>query len=168
MATTHDTPSTAPQPGSLAGIPPLELSKTMTGMEFLRALISGAIPPPAMATTLGFTIDAVEEGYARFSMTPGAQHFNPLGTVHGGVATTLLDSCMGCAVHTRLDRGIVYLTLELKVNLVRAMTDETGPIIAEGRTLHFGRRSATAEGKMLDAKGNLIAHGTTTCLLYPL
>jgi uncharacterized protein (TIGR00369 family) len=101
-------------------------------------------------------------------MTPEARHYNPIGTVHGGVACTLLDSCMSCAVQTHLAKGQGYTTLELKVNLVRPITATTGPIRAEGRTLHFGRRSGTAEGKILDAKGNLLAHGMTTCLIFEI
>ena len=101
-------------------------------------------------------------------MTPQFRHYNPIGTVHGGVTATLLDSCMSCAVQTTIEAGLGYTTLEIKVNMVRPITETTGPIRAEGRSLHTGRRSATAEGKVLDAKGTLLAHGTTTCIVFPL
>jgi uncharacterized protein (TIGR00369 family) len=101
-------------------------------------------------------------------MTPQFRHYNPIGTVHGGVAATLLDSCMSCAVQTTIEAGLGYTTLEIKVNMVRPITEKTGLIRAEGRSLHTGRRSATAEGKILDAAGTLLAHGTTTCIVFPL
>jgi uncharacterized protein (TIGR00369 family) len=99
-------------------------------------------------------------------MTPAFKHYNPIGTVHGGVAATLLDSCMSCAIQTNFAVGTGYTTLEIKINYVRAITQDTGPIRAEGRSLYVGRRSATAEGKIIDAKGTLLAHGTTTCLVF--
>jgi len=117
---------------------------------------------------LGFHLAQVSEGYARFEMTPEFRHYNPIGAVHGGVAATLLDSCMGCAVHTHLPAGTGYTTLEIKINFVRALTDRTGLVRAEARTLHVGRRAGTAEGKLFDAKGTLYAHGTTTCMIFPI
>jgi len=101
-------------------------------------------------------------------MTPEFRHYNPIGAVHGGVAATLLDSCMGCAVHTHLPAGTGYTTLEIKINFVRALTYQTGLVRAEARTLHVGRRAGTAEGKLFDAKGTLYAHGTTTCMIFPI
>ena len=101
-------------------------------------------------------------------MTPEFRHYNPIGTVHGGIASTLLDSCMGCAIQTHLEKGLGYTTLEIKVNLVRPITDNTGLIRAEGRSLYVGRRSGTAEGRIVDSKGTLLAHGTTTCLIFAL
>ena len=118
--------------------------------------------------TLGFALAEVSPGFALFTMTPQFRHYNPIGTVHGGVAATLLDSCMSCAVQTTMEAGLGYTTLEIKVNMVRPITEKTGPIRAEGRSLHTGRRSATAEGKILDANGTLLAHGTTTCIVFPL
>jgi uncharacterized protein (TIGR00369 family) len=146
----------------------LEELKTLSGLEFLRRIADGRIPQPPITATLGFRLAEVAPGFALFTMTPEFRHYNPIGAVHGGVACTLLDSCMGCAVHTRLEQGLGYATLELKVNLVRPITDKTGPIRAEGRPLHIGRRSGTAEGRILDAGGTLLAHGTTTCLIFPL
>ena len=150
------------------GVPPLEALKGMSGLEFLQAIVDGKLPAPPIADTLGFTLAEVEPGRAVFTMTPAFKHYNPIGSVHGGVAATLLDSCMSCAVQTTFAPGIGYITLEFKVNMVRPITDKTGPIRAEGRSLHVGRRSATAEGRIVDAAGTLLAHGTTTCLVFQL
>jgi uncharacterized protein (TIGR00369 family) len=146
----------------------LEEIKSHSGLEFLRRIAEGRVPQPPIAATLGFILAEAAPGLAVFTMTPDRRHYNPIGTVHGGVACTLLDSCMSCAVQTQVEKGFGYTTLELKVNLVRPITDQTGPIRAEGRTLHVGRRSGTAEGKILDAKGTLLAHGTTTCMIFEL
>ena len=146
----------------------LEEVKAVSGLEFLRRIAEGEVAQPPICHTLGFRLAAVAKGYALFTMTPGFKHYNPIGTVHGGVASTLLDSAMSCALQTNLEAGLGYITLELKINLVRPITETTGPIRAEGRTLHVGRRSGTAEGKILDAAGTLLAHGTTTCLVFAL
>jgi uncharacterized protein (TIGR00369 family) len=142
--------------------------KNCSGLEFLQHIASGRVPQPPIAKTLSFRLVEVSPGFALFTMTPELKHYNPIGTVHGGVASTLLDSCMSCAVQTNLEKGLGYTTLELKVNLVRPITDKTGPIRAEGRSLYVGRRSGTAEGKIIDANGTLLAHGTTTCMIFPL
>lgn len=142
--------------------------KRYTGLEFLRRIVDGTVPQPPIAAALGFRLAEAAPGLVVFTMTPDLRHYNPIGTVHGGIACTLLDSCMSCAVQTHALKGFGYTTLELKVNLVRPITADTGPIRAEGRSLHVGRRSGTAEGKILDAKGNLLAHGTTTCLIFEL
>jgi len=157
-----------PQAGSNIGVPPLTLLKDMSGLEFLRRIVDGRLPRPPITETLGFDLAEVSPGFALFTMTPQFRHYNPIGTVHGGVAATLLDSCMSCAVQTTMEAGLGYTTLEIKVNMVRPITEKTGPIRAEGRSLHTGRRSATAEGKILDATGTLLAHGTTTCIVFPL
>jgi uncharacterized protein (TIGR00369 family) len=146
----------------------LEEIESYSGLDFLRRIADGTVPQPPIAATLGFRLAEVAPGFALFTMTPELRHYNPIGTVHGGVACTLLDSCMGCAVQTNLAQGQGYTTLELKVNLVRPITAATGPIRAEGRSLHFGRRSGTAEGKIVDSQGNLLAHGTTTCMIFDL
>jgi uncharacterized protein (TIGR00369 family) len=142
--------------------------KGFRGLEFLARIADGRVPQPPITATLGFRLAEVSPGFALFTMVPEFRHFNPIGAVHGGVACTLLDSCMSCAIQTHLEQGFGYTTLELKVNLVRPITDKTGPIRAEGRSLHVGRRSGTAEGKILDARGTLLAHGTTTCLVFEL
>jgi uncharacterized protein (TIGR00369 family) len=154
--------------GSNVGVAPLETMKSVSGLEFLRRISDGRLPTPPIAALLGFRLAEVSEGYARFEMTPEFRHYNPIGVVHGGLAATLLDSCMGCAVQTHLPAGTSYTTLEIKINFVRALTEQTGPIRAEARTLHVGRRAGTAEGKLIDAKGTLFAHGTTTCMIFQM
>jgi uncharacterized protein (TIGR00369 family) len=148
------------------GVPPLEILKTMSGLDFLRAIADGRLPQPPITETLGFTLAEASPGFALFTMTPGFRHYNPISVVHGGVAATLLDSCMSCAIQTHCKPGTGYTTLETKVNFVRAISKDTGPIRAEGRSLHVGRRAGTAEGRIVDARGQLLAHGTTTCLLF--
>ena len=150
------------------GVPPPEAMKTMSGLDFLRGIVDGSLPAPPITETLGFTLAEVSPGFALFTMTPAFKHYNPIASVHGGVAATLLDSCMSCSIQTNFAPGTGYTTLEIKINYVRAITQETGPIRAEGRSLYVGRRSATAEGKIIDAKGTLLAHGTTTCLVFPV
>src|SRR3974390_1259927 len=139
-----------------------------SGREFLRGIIDGRYPVPPIADLLGFSLTEVDFGRAVFQSTPEFKHYNPLGTVHGGYAATLLDSCMGCCVHSTLPVGVGYTTLEFKVTLSRAIPAETGPVTAEGRILNAGRRAATAEGRLTDAKGRLLAHGTTTCLVFDM
>ena len=153
---------------SLGHVASPEEIKAYPGLEFLRRIADGQVPQPPICSTLGFRLAEVAPGYALFTMTPAFRHYNPIGTVHGGVASTLLDSCMSCAIQTHLQQGLAYITLELKVNFVRAVTEKTGPLRAEGRTLHVGRRAGTAEGKLTDAAGTLLAHGTTTCMIFPL
>jgi uncharacterized protein (TIGR00369 family) len=138
----------------------------VTGLEILEGIRSGTLPPPGVAVTLGMGIDHIERGRVVFTLEPGAEHGNPLGTMHGGVIATLLDSAMGCAVHSTLQEGDGYTTLELKVNYVRPVLATTGRIRAEGSTIHVGRRVATAEGRVLDEGGRLYAHATTTCLIF--
>jgi uncharacterized protein (TIGR00369 family) len=136
-----------------------------SGLETIKAIFEGRLPPPPIAELMGFRGVEVELGRAVFEFEPGPQHYNPIGSVHGGVAMTLLDSAMGCAIHSMLDAGVRYTTLEVKTNFVRAMTVDTGPVRCEGVVLHSGSRVATAEGKVLDGDGKLLAHGTTTCLI---
>ena len=134
-------------------------------LDYLRALVDGKLPAPPIAKLLGMDLVEVEEGKAVFSLTPAEQHYNPIGVVHGGIAFTMLDSAMGCCVQTMLPAGKGYTTLEIKANLVRAITLQTGPIRAIGKIVHMGRQTATAEGRIEDAAGKLYAHGTTTCLI---
>jgi len=148
---------------------PLEARlKHMDGLTFLRAIRDGEVPPAPIATLMNFAISEVEEGRVEFAATPDAGVYNPLGTVHGGYVCTLLDSCMGCAVHSTLKAGLGYTSVELKVNFVRPLSEATGEVRAEGRVLSAGRQIATAEGRLVDARGRLLAHGTTTCLIFPL
>ena len=138
----------------------------LSGMDYIRAIFAGELPAPPIAELMGFRGVSAEPGRAVFEMEPGPQHYNPIGSVHGGVALTLLDSAMGCAVHTLLEAGVGYTTLEVKTNFVRAITLDTGPIRCEGTVLHRGSRVATAEGRLTDEAGKLLAHGTTTCLNF--
>jgi uncharacterized protein (TIGR00369 family) len=149
------------------GVTPLETILSYDGLGFLKALIDGTLPKPPMADLLGFDIVEAEHGRAVFEGLPELKHYNPIGTVHGGLALTLLDSCMSCAVQTTLPKGEIYTTLEVKVNLVRAITKDTGLVRATGRLIHRGRTTGTAEGDIRDLKGNLLAHGTTTCVIMP-
>ena len=140
-------------------------SRKMTGLDFLRAIRDGDLPPPPIAVLMGFRLTEVEPGHAVFECTPGEQHYNPIGVVHGGFAMTLLDSAMGCCVQTRVPAGSGYTTLEAKTNLVRAITDKTGRLRAIGKVVHIGSRIATAEGRLEDASGKLYAHASTTCIV---
>ena len=139
--------------------------RTMSGIDFLRAIRDRRLPAPPIAKLLGFELVEIEPGHAVFECLPGEQHYNPIGVVHGGLAMTLLDSAMGCCVHTRMPAGGAYTTLEAKTNLVRAITDRTGTLRAIGKLVHFGNRIATAEGRLVDTDGKLYAHATTTCIV---
>ena len=141
--------------------------RRMAGIDFMRAIRDGRLPAPPIARLMGFSLVEVEPGRAVFEVVPGEKHYNPIGVVHGGVAMTLLDSAMGCAVHTQMPLGTGYTTLEAKTNLVRAITAETGKLRAIGITVHVGKRMATAEGRLEDAAGKLYAHASTTCIVLP-
>ena len=143
----------------------VQLGKTVSGIEYLRALQAGELPPPPFAVLMGIWITEVSEGRVVFAAEPGEYHYNPLGTVHGGVMATLLDSALGCAVQSLLPAGTSYTTLELKVNYLRPVTTKTGMVYAEGKIIHLGGRIATAEARLTDAAGKLYAHGTTTCII---
>lgn len=149
------------------GVAAPEVLKAYDGVGFLKAMIAGTIPQPPMCELLGFRLIEVESGRAVFEGTPGAQHYNPFGVVHGGLAATMLDSALGCTVHSTLPQGDGFTTLELKVNLVRAISKDTGPLRAEARIVHRGRTVATAEADLKDAAGKLYAHATTTCMIFP-
>ena len=150
------------------GVAPPETLKAMSGLEFLQALMEGHLPAPPITRTLGFALTEVSEGRALFRGRPSFEHYNPIGSVHGGWAATLLDSCMACAVQSTLPQGSGYTTLEFKINLVRGMTDKTGPVEAEGTIVQSGRRVGVAEGRLTDGSGRLLAFGTTTCLIFQL
>jgi len=138
------------------------------GLAFLQAILRGEIPDPPITRTLDFYLLEVEPGRAVFQGLPQRAHYNPISTVHGGWHATLLDSAMACAVQTRCEPGRAYTTLEFKIHCVRALTDQTGPVRAEGKVVASGRRMATAEGRLVDADGRLYSHGTTTCMLFDL
>jgi len=141
--------------------------KEMSGLEFVQGLVDGTLPLNTMAQTLGYDVTEAVAGRVVVTAEPNDSHLNPAGTVHGGLAATLLDSAMGLAIKSMLERGIDSTTLEFKISLVRPITPETGPIKAEGTVLNCGRRIATAEGRITDGNGRLLAHGTTTCLIFP-
>ena len=145
-----------------------EAGSTMSGLEFMQAVIAGKLPPPPIATTMDFKGAEAEEGRVVFAGQPGEFVYNPLGVVHGGYAMTLLDSAMGCAVQTMLAHGEGYTSLETSVNFVRSITKETGRVRCEGKVIHRGGRIATAEGRLVaESTGKLLAHGTTTCMICP-
>jgi uncharacterized protein (TIGR00369 family) len=150
------------------GVTPTEVMASMPGIDFVRAIFAGELPtPPIMQTIEPFDCTA-EPGVVALHSIPGFRHYNPIGSVHGGYAATLLDSAMGLAVHSMLPQGTGYTTLEFKVSFIKGMTEDTGPVRSEGRTLNVGRRTATAEARITDAKGRLLAHATTTCLVLEL
>ena len=140
--------------------------KEMSGLEFVQGLVDGTLPLNTIAETLGYDVTEAVNGRVVVTAEPNGAHLNPAGTVHGGLAATLLDSCMGLAVQTTLEKGISQTTLEFKISLVRPITPETGLIKAEGVVLSRGRRVGTAEGRITDSHGRLLAHGTTTCLIF--
>ncbi|HEY1596444.1 MAG TPA: PaaI family thioesterase [Thermoleophilaceae bacterium] len=143
---------------------PLEMS----GLEHLEAILDGHIPPPPIAELMGFELVEVGHGRATFAVEPGVRHYNPIGVVHGGLAATLLDSAMGCAVQTTLDAGTGYTTLDLSTTFLRPMTSETGRVVCEAVVIHSGSRIATAEGRVFSARtGKLIATGTSSCVILP-
>jgi uncharacterized protein (TIGR00369 family) len=145
-----------------------EVIAGMSGLEILQAMLSGAVPPPPFALTTRIYPTVVDAGVVTFEGEPNQDFLNPLGTVHGGWIAALLDSAMACAVHSRIGAGQTYTTLEMKVNFVRAVTGKTGRVRCEGRVLHFGSQTATAEGRVTDMQGRLIAHGTETCIIAAL
>ncbi|MES2718392.1 MAG: PaaI family thioesterase [Pseudomonadota bacterium] len=140
----------------------------LSGLQLMQAMLDGALPYAAIAKTLDFTIIEVAPGRAVFQGTPLAQHLNPLGTIHGGWFATLLDSALGCAVHTLMPPGRGYTTAELSVNMVKALTPQVQRVRAEGSVIHCGRQLATAEARLVGADGTLYAHATTTCLVFDL
>ena len=151
-----------------AGVSTIEQMKSCTGFEFLQRIWRGELPSVPIGHLMDFVPIEGEPGRVVFQGTPGRQHYNPLGSVHGGYFCTLLDSAVGCAVQSMLPQGMGYTTLELKVNLIRALTDKTGPVRAEGKVIQVGRSVGIAEGRLVDVDGKLYAHATTTCLVFPL
>lgn len=151
-----------------SGVATLEQLKASSGMEFLQRIWDGELPSAPIGHTMDFVPIEGEPGRVVFQGTPGRQHYNPIGSVHGGYFCTLLDSAVGCAVQSMLPKGMGYTTLELKVNLIRALTDKTGPVRAEGKVIQVGGKVGIAEGRIFDSGGKLYAHASTTCLIFPL
>jgi uncharacterized protein (TIGR00369 family) len=156
-----------PSPGSkVYGTVSAERQREMTGLEFVEGLVDGTLPLNTIAGTLGYDVVEAQSGRVVVTLHPSDAHLNPAGTVHGGLSAILLDSCMGLAVQSTLQKGVGQTTLEFKISLLRPITPQTGLIIAEGKVLSRGRRVGTAEGRLTDGRGALLAHGTTTCLIF--
>lgn len=142
---------------------------TMSGVDWLRAVAAGDLPGPPVLVTIGIeTFTVVGEGRVELTLIPGEHHLNPIGTMHGGVIATLLDTVAACSVHTTLDQGIAYTSLDLSTRFIRPVTVATGRIRAEGSVMSRGSRTATAEARLFDARDRLLAHATSTCLVCPL
>jgi uncharacterized protein (TIGR00369 family) len=152
--------------GKTYGTVSAERQKEMSGLEFVQGLVDGTLPLNTIARTLGYDVTEAVSGRVVVTAEPSDVHLNPAGTVHGGLAATLLDSCMGLAIQSTLEKGVGQTTLEFKISLLRPITPETGVIKAEGLVLSRGRRVGTAEGRVTDDQGRLLAHGTTTCLIF--
>jgi len=147
-------------------VPTAAAGATMTGMEYMRAVVEARMPPPPIAVVMRMRPIEVSEGRAVFEGTPGEEHYNPIGVVHGGYAATLLDSALGCAVHTTLEAGVGYTSLGLETKYVRPITRDTGRVLCEAEVLYRGRRQATSEATLSAAdSGKLLAHGTATCMI---
>lgn len=149
-----------------AGCARAEQIEGRSGLEVLQAIFAGELPPPPMGDTLGFVPICIERGFAVFQGKPDFRYYNPMGTVHGGWFAALLDSALACAIHSTLPAGRAYTTLELKLNLVRSITDSVPLVRAEGRLIHGGRQVATAEGRVVGPDTKLYAHATATCLIF--
>ncbi len=148
-----------PSTGAEAGL-------TMSGLEYLKAIMGGELPKPPIADLMNFELVEVDEGRAVFAVVPAEYHYNPIGVVHGGLAATLCDSALGCCIQSALPAGTTYTTLELKVNFLRPLTLKTGRVLCEGKVIHVGGRVATADARLTDAAGKLYAHATTTCMIF--
>jgi uncharacterized protein (TIGR00369 family) len=151
--------------GARTGVVPREIVTAVSGLEFLTALRDEVHPPPPFAGVANIWISEVEKGRVLFEALPSARFYNPLGTVHGGWISTLLDSAMGCAVHSSMPAGQIYTTVDMTISFVRPVLEQTGKLRCEGNVIHVGGRIATAQGRIWDPAGTLIAHGTETCLL---
>src|SRR5690606_35324657 len=151
-----------------AWVNPLEIAekgKMISGFDCLNGMLKGEIPLPPIAKTLGFHPLSVEEGKVTFEFEPREFHYNPIGSVQGGVISTVLDTVMGCALHSKLAQGVAYTTLELKINFTKAVTYKSGRMIAEGRLIHFGKSTALIEADLKNEEGLLYAHGVCTCMV---
>lgn len=150
------------------GVLPIETLREMPGIDLFRGIMAGELPGAPIAEIMNMWIHEAEPGRVVFAGRPEKQHYNPIGSVHGGYAGTMLDSCMSCAVQSLLPKGMGYTTLEYKVSLVRGISDQTGVVYAEGKAIQVGSRVGTAEGRITDANGKILATGTTTCLVFPI
>ena len=155
------------QPSSFGVVSPAVLA-SMSGLDFVRKMFAGDLPQPPIMENVGPFDSSAEHGRVVFHSVPGIRHYNPIGSVHGGYAAILMDSAMGLAVHSTLPPGSGYTTLEFKISFIRGMSETTGTIRTEGKVLNVGRRAGTAEARITDNKGRLLAHATTTCLVFEL
>lgn len=153
-------------PHQVAGVVPQEIATSVSGLDFLSALRDGRYPAPPFAVETGIWISEIEAGRVVFEADPSARFYNPLGTVHGGWISGLIDSAMGCAVHSLLEPGQAYTTVDMTINFVRPVFEKTGRLKCEGKVIHAGSRIATSEGRVWDQGGKLIAHGSETCLIW--
>ena len=141
---------------------------TMAGLDYFQAMNDGRLPMPPLLHTLDFKVESIEKGKAVFAFEPQELHYNPIGTVHGGVISAILDSAMGCSIHSLLAAGTGYTTLELKVNFLKAITIKSGELKAVGKVIHSGSRTALVEAQLIDEKGTIYAHGVSTCMIFNL
>lgn len=139
-----------------------------SGLDVMREMLAGHLPAPPIAATLGMTLEEAEHGRVVFALVPGEEHYNPMGSVHGGVYATVLDSATGCAVMSVLPKGMGYTSLDLNVKFLRPITTDTGKIRAVGTVLNSGRRTALAQAELFDSADRLLAHATSSCLLFPV
>ncbi|MEL7214982.1 MAG: PaaI family thioesterase [Pseudomonadota bacterium] len=153
---------------SVADLVPMEDILSMSGLDFLTGIVEGRLPMPPIGKSLDYRLHRVEEGRVIFLGQPNFGAMNPIGTIHGGWFGTLLDSCMACAVQSKLPKGVTYTTLEYKISILRPLFSDSGPVHAIGETIHVGRRTGTAEGRIVGVEdGKVYATGTTTCLVMP-
>src|SRR2546423_14497833 len=143
-----------------------EARRIMSGLEYMRKMMTGELPPSGMVQLLNLKLVEVSEGRAVFTVQPDERHYNGLGIAHGGLAAALLDSALGCAINAMMPAGKIFTTLEMKINYVRPIKAETGEVRCTAHVIHVGGRTATAEGRIVDAQGKLYAHGTATCMLF--
>ena len=154
--------------GAMRSPLPRDAVARMTGLDLMRAMVDGTLPGAPIGDLMNMRGIVAEHGVVVFEGTPGPEHYNPLGTVHGGYAATLLDSCMGCAVHTTLAAGIGFTSIDINVTYIRAITAATGPVTARGEVINVGRRVGTVRGTLTDAGGKVLAHGTSSCLIFAI
>lgn len=146
-------------------LPVAAAARSMSGLEFLTKMANQEVPGPPVMNMIGFRLVKVTPGAVAFTYSPAEQHYNPIGTVHGGILSTVLDSALGCCIHSTLPAGVGYTTLEIKVNFVRAVLIKTGDLRCEANVIHSGSRIVTSEGRLVDSQGKLYAHASTTCLV---
>ena len=143
-------------------------ARELDGLDFFKQLGDSELPPPPINATLGMTLVEVSDGRAVFELTPEEWHYNPIGTVHGGIISTLLDTAAACSVQSTLPLGVGYTSMDLNVKFLRAVTTDSGTLTCTGSVLQSGRRTALAEARLTDAQGRLVAHATSSCLIFPL